>query len=216
MIIAPDSHTEQTILERLKQWQPRENIHLTDLVFCLRRSFFRRRVNIPPTDHEVLLWLSGRAHHGLLEPQVREVKLERDGIIGTADGIELVDRTVIIQEVKTTRSSSKHSVLEQKHWLVQGMGYCSLAGADILVLIVLHLLGNWRPPFPELRAWRITFTKNELEDNWCYLLARRDILVDSLERGIAPDFRHHYNFECKSCALADACSNLNMVYVGER
>lgn len=82
---------EEAVLERAYQalaGDRRPGIHATDLVFCLRKPFFRRGSRSYPGREVALLHLLGAGHHRILEGLAAEVQVERDGILCTIDAVE--------------------------------------------------------------------------------------------------------------------------------
>lgn len=90
-----------------------------------------------------------------------------DGIYMTPDAVDLGSET--LDEFKsTTRSMLKFDQLEAHFdlWLVQIKGYLYGLQMTRCRLIVLFLCGDYKPPFPEVRAKELVFTERELSDNW--------------------------------------------------
>ena len=94
-------------------------------------------------------------------------ELEKDGIIGTPDLVDLVLTAVV--EIKLTWISSRHDIESEKFWkyLVQLMAYCYMFETYTGLLHVCHVNGNYRGDRgPTYRAWQIDFTQVELFENW--------------------------------------------------
>jgi hypothetical protein len=95
----------------------------------------------------------------------------QDGIYMTPDVVYPMDG--FLDEYKaTTRASYKFDALEEHFapWLIQIKGYLRAAGMKRARLIVLFLCGDYRPPFPQVRAKELEFTNRELEENWDLVL----------------------------------------------
>jgi hypothetical protein len=82
-------------------------------------------------------------------------------------------------------------------------------------LIILYMLGNYSPPFPQIYAETITFTQEEIRDNWDRIMTNKIILDDTLLTNIPPEpFKYCYDWECKFCRYKLTCDAL--VTVGIR
>jgi len=196
------------LLQKFRAEAPRPGVHISDLANpCLRHTYYTKKGLAPATDEDLLLWLAGKAHHSLLEGRLREITLEKDGIIGT---IDCIDEERIVTEFKTTRAASSKDVLhEYVFWREQLMGYCHLYGDTRARLFVLHLLGDWGKSkfLPELRAYELEFTEKELNENWQELLRRKDILVRSLDSSDPPlGPRQGMEWACERCSAREVCS----------
>lgn len=86
-----------------------------------------------------------------------------------------------IGEIKLTWKSSRDVPREAgengfppkfKKYFVQMMGYCYVAQTPYARLITLFVNGQYipGPPEPELLAWDIEFSTQELQENWAMLL----------------------------------------------
>ena len=192
----------------------REGIHLSTLVYCLTRSFFDQVAPIEATDKEVMLFVLGLGLQDVLTPKTAETPMyEKDGITFSPDfALRLPsEKRVRYAELKTTRmSSSKESFPET--WLEYIMGGCYMRGINTYNLSVLYMLGNYRPPFPHLSSFILSFTDEELRDNWGRLMARKDVYCKALENNKPPTPRLWCKArECKNCRYALQCDAYEMV-----
>ena len=210
----------------------REGIHLSTLVYCLTRSFFDTVAPIEATDEEVMLFSLGLGLQDVLTPSEAEVPVyEQDGVFFSPDFLLRIrterDKTKLSTtsgnlpewqpdieydyvELKTTRMSSNKEELPET-WLEYIMGGCYIRKVNTYNLSVLHMLGNYRPPFPELKSYILEFTDDELETNWHYLMARKRVLQDSLLNNTPPAPKVWCkDWECKNCRYALQCSAIEM------
>ena len=118
--------------ERLKQ------IHVSDLVYCLKKAFWRRQgYEEEFGEKDLTVRGLGRGHHGFLEVlqgALREVEVERFGVVGTLDMLE--DYPI---EIKTTRQPVEAKNIPA-HYLRQLAYYCILTGSQKGYLIVFQLI----------------------------------------------------------------------------
>ena len=189
----------------------REGIHLSTLVYCLTRSYFNLTNYTKPTDEEVMLFALGYGLQDVLTPDKAEAPLyELEGITYSPD-FQIITGDGKTVEVKTTRMSLNKDLPET--WLVYMMGGCHILSINEYYLTVLYMMGNWKPPFPQLRSFKLTFTEEELNSNWLYLLDRKEVLEDAIATGKPPQpFTYCYDWECKHCRLKLQCDALVMPY----
>lgn len=221
---------ETQALENLKaSYEQRDNgkIHLTDLIYCLTRSYYDKTQPMPPTPEELMLFSLGFGLQRILVPKEQEAQeIECDGITLSPDFISVGGE---LAELKTTRMSTRQRTQDgqwedkdfPETWVEQMMGYCyanqqcnvmaGLQPPDQLEdmeydLLVLHMLGNYAPPFPQLIGWRLKFTQQELEDFWQYIQYRKLVLEEAL-RDQKPPTPYSWNrdWECKSCRYKMQC-----------
>ena len=95
------------ILERLHISFGRSNrtgIHISDLIYCLRKAFYSRQPDYVQVlkDDSILYFVRGRSLHDMIEKLFpnNEVTIEYDEIIGNVDAID----GPIAVEIKTTKA----------------------------------------------------------------------------------------------------------------
>jgi len=203
--IIEDAGDASFVLSRFKP-REREGIHVYDLLFCQRRVYLQKKGLLPPTDEDLIYWAIGKGYHSLLEGEISEIELERDGIRGTIDTIVLEGSAIVPVEFKSTRISSRKRISEMEHWVDQVKAYCYLVGVLRARLRVLYLMGNYRGKLqPEFKSFILKFTKEEIESFWQELLPRKRGLERALERSELPPAKPRYAWECERCAERDPC-----------
>ena len=76
-------------------------------------------------------------------------------------------------------------------------------------LIILYMMGNYSPPFPEVYAETVQFDSVELEANWLKILEQKAILDNAIAISTPPDpFKHCYDWECKYCRYKLVCQTI--------
>lgn len=98
---------------------------------------------------------------------IRQPEMLKDGIYCTGDLVLLPDYRYA--EMKwTTRSAKRVEELEEDFWdwFVQIKANCHVHDTNLGALFVMFAAGNYKPPTPDPRAWKIEFSQNELLDNW--------------------------------------------------
>ena len=188
----------------------REGIHLSTLVYCLTRSFFDQLAPVEPTDEEVMLFSLGYGLQDVLTPkEATTPTYEKDGITFSPDFVFPVESRLV--EIKTTRMSSGKEDFPET-WLEYIMGGCYMQGIKEYELSVLHMLGNYHPPFPEIKSYKLIFEEEELVENWERLLYRQQVYEKALKINKPPKpFVYCKDWECKNCRYKLQCQAMEMV-----
>lgn len=167
-----------------------------------------------PTDDEVMMFALGYGLQDVLTPKgSTEGYYEYEGIIYRPDMVIPkmdIDRQ---QELKTTRRSAKKHFIDEEipeTWLAYMKGGCKIRGNNRYDLIVLYMMGNYSPPFPQLYADTFEFTAEEIEANWQMLMDRRAVTERAMADGKPPrPFHYCHDWECKSCRYKLVCETLS-------
>lgn len=104
-------------------------------------------------------------------------EIECDGLTGTPDGLNTEE--VCVEEFKATwRSSRRSRDLEGEFWswMVQIKAYCHMLALLEARLRVFFVNGNYRSSGPEIKVWALSFTREELKQNWKMLLVGAESL----------------------------------------
>ena len=123
--------------------------------------------------------LAFKRHMGAVRrPIATQIKLERDGVHMTPDGLDKTEG--ILESYKYTRRSFKSACTAEEFesnfwpWFVQEKSYCLAAGVDTVRWIVCFASGDYtRGPggFPKVLEGSATFTPQELLTNWGVVMA---------------------------------------------
>ena len=191
---------EQAIIDHIADlygiFNKREGIHLSTLIGCLTRSFFNEVNYVKPTEEEVMLFALGYALQDVLTPAAAEAPLcTLEGITYSPDyQIKLQGDTTV--EIKTTRQSSNNDISES--WIKYMKGGCWILGIQEYHLAILYMMGNWKPPFPKLKVFKLTFTDEELLINWGWVMQRKRVYEQALADHRPPrPFAYCEDYECK-------------------
>lgn len=214
MLVTPNPELDRTILNHLadlyKIKEKREPNHLSTYIYCLTKAYWEQRQGIAPTDEEVLLFSLGYGLQDVLTPKDAIVPYyEKDGIVYRPD-LEF-PRLGHPGEIKTTRTSPNTHAKNgfSPSWLQYMMGVCFLQDVREYELIILYMVGVWRPPTPILTCYRLEFDDDEVFDNWMWLSERKTTLDVSLALDEPPmPYKHcndDTNWECKYCRYKLQC-----------
>jgi hypothetical protein len=222
MIKTDNAELSRLILNHLsdkyKLKQPREGIHLSTLVYCLTRSYLDRQHNIEPTDEELMLFALGYGLQDVLTPpDAQTPTYEFEGIVYRPDMMFYVNDMGLV-EIKTTRMSSKKQDLPDT-WIEYIKGGCYIRNKVLpslssrtYSLSVLYMMGNYAPPFPNIAAYMLEFEQQELDENWQYLITRRDVYQSHLANNTPPTPRIWCKvWECKNCRYNLQCDAITML-----
>lgn len=198
------------LANRYKIREVREPNHLSTFIYCRTRAFFDQNKGIEPTDEEVMLFAIGYGLQDVLAPPDSAAPVyEYEGIIYRPDITFTTVNAEQLIEVKTTRRSAKKHYNDEAvsdSWLEYMLGGCKIRGVKTYDLIVLYLMGNYSPPFPQLYADTLEFTSEEIELNWTEIISRKVVLDTALETGTMPTpYEHCKSWECGYCKYKLVC-----------
>ncbi|MCK4414928.1 MAG: hypothetical protein KAY32_15445 [Candidatus Eisenbacteria sp.] len=188
----------------------RESNHLSSYITCRTKSFLDAKQTVEPTDEEVLLFALGYGLQDVLTPKDADAPvIEVNGILYRPDMI--LDRR--LNEIKTTRKSAKYHYMDDSlplTWIDYMMGGCFMRGDLEYDLIILYMMGNYSPPFPDIYAETELFELPEITDNWNNkILPNKAVLDEALATGVPPEpFKNCYDWECKYCRYKLVCQTI--------
>ncbi len=109
-------------------------------------------------------------------------EIERDGISMSPDGFDFDPWE--LWEYKATWVSCRRDPCDNFKWMSQVKGYLNYfgpneAGLYVVKMAVLYINGDYKPPKPKYRGYKITFYPIEVEENWSMVTshARRKGLI---------------------------------------
>jgi CRISPR/Cas system-associated exonuclease Cas4 (RecB family) len=188
----------------------REPNHLSTYIYCRTKAYFDQHQAVEPTEEEILLFALGYGLQDTLAPPDIDAKVhELDGITFSPDITIDFNTAEKLVEVKTTRRSAKkhdedEAILDT--WRMYMMGGCKIRGTNKYDLIIIYLMGNYAPPFPQLKADSIEFTDEEIELNWQEILSRKAVLDTALSTSKLPTpYEHNEMWECNNCRYKLIC-----------
>jgi len=192
----------------------REGWHLSDLIYCNYKTFYRKTGQAPPPTREqmMMFWMGYAAQFFLVPIKPEDARvIVIDGIQMTPDfeSIALGGYRIELAEMKSTRKSSRNfNPKNTPHYIMQMQGYCKGLGVTAADLIMYFIHGDYKgqPPTPTLDCWTIEFTQEEIDANWEEMKRHRDILDAALKSGNPPDpFIQLGKWECGYCECGDMC-----------
>lgn len=188
---------------------PNRGLGVTSYIYCLTKLYYQNYYkNLPRTKEQTLLFSTGLMIEKVFligRQQADEGEIEGVGYHldhWNPDTSELL-------EFKSTRVSSKKEPNELEDtggWMKQIKAYCYIKKVAKCQLVILHMMGNYGPPFPQLVAWDLEFEPKEIEENWAEIQARKTIYEDYVkEQETPPPFTFNEDYECKYCEFKVIC-----------
>lgn len=191
-------------LKRLQEYYSnRKEIHVSDLVFCLRKAYFRRVKPEPPTAVELGFFLDGARRHSALEALglgVAEKEVERFGVVGHID--VLLDGNAPV-EFKTTRMM-KDDISE--HYIRQLAYYCILLNTRFGYLVIQHINERRGEQF-QFKKIMLSEADQKMFEN--EMKVKRAILEEALKNGNWTMLPQGEKWECENkrgkCQYHEKC-----------
>ena len=188
-----------TMLERVNAGYVKQSPSITDLIYCLTKTYYDATCRIPPTRKTKLYFTIGL---GLEAALVKDKSIattgEHDGIYYHIDSMDYDH----LLELKSTRISSKKQPNEfSQSWLKQIKGYLKTQNRTRASLAVLHIGSP-----PEIILWDLEFEQGEIDINWQWLLSRKAVWDQAVLENEPPEsYRYNEDWECRDCVYATLC-----------
>ncbi len=193
--------------------QPKRSagIHLTELIYCLTSGYYAKIMPLSVEKQQALTMALGISLERVLIPEDKRAQP------GTCEGVDYSPdfwyKGNIPSELKTTRMSTKKTINRDfpESWVQQIMGYCYAEKKLEYGLSVVHLMGGYKPPFPEILAVKFQFTQQELQNNWDFLMWRKQVYIQSFADMQPPTpTKWCKDWECKLCRYAKSAIHCNI------
>jgi hypothetical protein len=164
----------EKLVDLVRKSPPRSpGLHVSDVLSAINKELFHPEYKDGISKAQAM---TGFIWEEMLSWGYRELKAVRpeeivqDGIICSPDGIR--PEEWVLEEYKATRTSSDKCPSNNWYWMAQIKSYMKAFGCGMTecVLQVLYINGNWKPPEPDERVFRVGFTLLEIEENWEMIL----------------------------------------------
>ena len=192
---------EDQLLDRLMEDikdTSRGHPSITDLIYCLTKSYYRLEYpDIAPSRKTKLFFVVGL---GLEKALLGDRKLPTDGSYkGVYFHIDSLDYEGVT-ELKSTRSKQRAPDDFPGKWLQQHMGYCKTQGITDGSFAVIY------PIPPELVCWTVSYTQQEIDENWGWIQERK-VIWDKAQQDkeVPTPFKYNEEWECKDCEFLMLC-----------
>ena len=214
-----DPQLERELYTRLREKYRTEKPlpHLTELLYCLTRSYFDRVDPLLPTDKELVYFAVG---FGLEEVILRSKgaaapeSTQLDGIWLTPDYVRLTGGEM---DLKSTRMYPGSDDGTPKMgwpdtWIEQFKSYAyrmALSAHGLVPATVPYSVGVVFIIPAQLVCGTFIFTREELEHQWEYNKMRRGVFMLHMEhRTIPQPFTWNKEWECRSCRYVLRCQEM--------
>ena len=224
MNVVRDEAFEQELIYNIYQRElhNRVGVHSSDLIYCLNKQALRKLHPLSPVTSEILLFSIGWAtQRWLTNKDEDEPEIIVDGITVTPDATYLN----VPWELKATYQSSEKPITENVSWFRQIMAQCYVTKTLTAHLSRFEIMGNWKSIFgkkeekalessrkPTLHAYSLSFTEEELQQNWDWLKERKDVYEKILSSGTLVSkpiaLAQGMNFECNYCSYKEDYCNV--------
>lgn len=126
---------------------------------------------------------------------VRVGEITHRGIHCTLDNANV--REELVDEWKATWASAAGGLEAHPDWLMQVPGYCSAIGFDTAIIRAFFTNGYYEKAQmgrPVVRAWKLRWSEEELEENWQLLEDHRGVMIEEgrAEWGMAEHDGHKH------------------------
>ena len=176
---------------------------ITSLIYCLTKGYYDEVYGQTPDRKTKLYFTIGLGLERNLLVARKHTATEGcyEGIYYHTDAINESS----LMEMKSTRMKPGDAPSMSDNWKQQILGYLKCIGATEADFVTLHLIQ------PDIRAWHLEFTQEEISINWSYLMYRKSIWEYARRKEEPPAaFTYNQDYECKNCnwkLLCDARSN---------
>ena len=183
--------------------RPRKGIHVSDIIYCLREAYWKKKDPQPQTVKTLSFFVDGARRHEALQELLNvdsEVEVEKHGVVGHVDMLEEALFNFIPVEVKTTRAQNNLP----EHYFKQLGFYAVLLGVKCGCLVVQRVVHKEDP----WEFYLVEWTREEIADLEDEMKYKSDLLQKSLENEIPetlPKVEQAMSWKCSYCLYKERC-----------
>ncbi len=196
----PAAVRETLDLLQAEYHEVRDKFSVTKAIYCLTKGWYDQYDPLPLTDKEIVLFGVGFGlERVLIQSRMIHDEWELDGVVLHPDFLTIGG---VLSDLKSTRAGTRPPTFETYGgmWLRQFMAYLKHRGGTEFDVLTVHLIQA------EIKAWRFTFTPEEIDMNWAYILGRKMVYEQYEAQEVPPEaFQFNEKFECNSCRYALRC-----------
>ena len=159
-------------------------IHLTDVIRYIQNKLKLDKYRAIDWDLALagelgFLWEDVMSYIFGQRMAVRIGEVERDGIVGSPDGIAVDGNGVLVdEEYKVTWRSSNRDLTTFWYWITQFKSYCTMLDTKSTIIRVFWVNGDYRGSGPQYGSYRADFDDTELRQNWDMIVSHSKEMVD--------------------------------------
>lgn len=196
-IIEDDINLKQQFITKLTEQysKQKDGLFVTDFTYCLRKAYWRRINPKPLTEKTLGYFVDGNRRHETLQCLAgfkSEVSIQKYGLRGRLD---MLNEYPI--EMKTTRSSSQYGI--SPHYQKQCIIYALMTEQPIVCLMIQHINES------VFKFYKMTFTKEELQQAESKLINEINLLKMALETKNPKELPYPEPWECNFCDFKGDC-----------
>lgn len=201
----------------------RKQPSVSGMIRCLTRTYYENEIKMDDTPsysrRETQLFATGLAlEKVILAGRQRVLKGEYEGIQWHIDHLGTEGDFI---EFKSTRiwMVDNDSPKVPNHWQKQVLAYFKVLDITQGHFVMLHIQGNPKVggPFPDIRAYSILTTQDEIDNNWTWIQQRSISYLTAVKDGKPPkpfewnDGQSKNSWECRDCPWIGLCTAREMI-----
>jgi len=199
---------ENTILDEMMEEikEERKQPSVTSLIYCLTKGQLDQQYGANPSRTTKLYFTIGLGlERNLLVGRKKE--LANGELEGISYHIDSLDNDMLV-ELKSTRMSTSTKEWAEEYfperipegWSKQLKAYCKVTNRLDAYLVVLHIIQ------PEISCWALEFSQEEIDENWAWLISRRDSWNYFAKSNLLPPpYQYNMGWECANCSYNLIC-----------
>jgi CRISPR/Cas system-associated exonuclease Cas4 (RecB family) len=175
-------------------------LHRSDLIYCLRKAYFRLMGIEPPEHFTMEFTIIGKTLHRIIERSFKynEIEMEKDGISGTVDVVVPFGDKKLPIEIKTTRRFIANANDIPSSYIEQLKIAIIMAETNEGLLAILNIITA------KIQVWVLRMTDEEKNGFWQEILSRRALV----EKAVAEKnflLLPRTLWLCKNCEYRTIC-----------
>ena len=214
MKFSRDISLEDTLLAEMAaaMYEPdRHQPSVSGMIRCITRTYYENEVKVTDgpsfSRRELQLFVTGLGlEKVILSGRQITQKGSTEGIQWHVDHI---GTELDFIEVKSTRIKMVDSDEPKisNTWQRQVLAYFKALGITQGHFVMLHVTGDYSPPFPDIRAYNIVTTQEEVDENWQWIKNRSEVYLESVRTRVPPEpFQYNETWECEHCPWRALCN----------
>ena len=181
---------------------------VSGMIRCITRTYWENEIVMDDkpklSRREIQLFASGLGlERVLLSGRQNTVKGEFEGVQYHVDHLG-TDGFIEFKSTRIKMSDDEPKVSDT--WQKQVLSYFKALGITQGHFVMFHVQGDYNPPFPDLRAYVIEATQEEIDDNWTWIQQRAISYLTAVKNQEPPTpFTFNEQWECKECPWYGLC-----------
>ena len=188
-----------------KYGSERTGVHVTDLIYCLREVYYRKKMPQPITETDLMFFVDGAERHSIIQGLTgfeAEKKVKYGNVVGSIDMIA-EGPSLCPVEIKSTRANKDIP----PHYFKQLSYYCAMLGSEV-GFIVIQRINNREKPWEVVR---VEWTGDELAETRRELFERSTLLLNAFsddDPSLLPKRWPRMEWKCNYCLYKKDCNKV--------